>query len=318
VWGFATFQHCARDSAVTLRCALVLEILVAGVSAFRLSEVVTASPTGDPAARYIELEAIGDGCLFPSTVVRTYDAAGGFVADTMPFANTTCFTDGAFLVFATPAAQTTYMTTADAALVPAIPLAAGQLCLVSSTTRYDCVRWGAITMPVHDLFAPNDDTSAGAPPGGFALARIADVNVVSADWRIETPTPRAPNNGMPWDPGDAGIDAAPPDASDDGGLDPDATPPIDAPFTVDAAHVDANDRFLDLDPRGGAVCGCGASGGPGTAALALALVALLSVPRGAGRSRRAAPRRARGPSSRSRPTPSSDDRARASDRARRA
>lgn len=252
-----------------------------GVSAFRLSEVVTASPTADPAARYIELEAFGDGCLFPSTVVRVYDAAGGFVADAMPFASTTCFSNGTYLLFATPAAQTVFMTTADAAIVPALPEAAGQLCLVSSTTRYDCVRWGPITTPVHDLFAPNDDTSAGAPPGGYALARVADVNVVASDWRIETPTPRAPNNGMPWDPGDAGVDATSLDAAPmDGGGGEDAAMATDATPSVDAARVDANDRFLDLDPRGGAVCGCGAAGGLDTGALALVVtLALVARPR---------------------------------------
>lgn len=253
-------------------------LVLAGVAAFRLSEIVTASPTADPAARYIELEAIGDGCLFPSTVVRVYDAAGAFVADAMPFTNTTCFNDGTFLLFATPAAQTVFMTSADAAIVPTLPEAAGQLCLVSSTTRYDCVRWGPITMPVHDLFGPNDDTSAGAPPGGYALARIADVNVVAADWRIETPTPRAVNDGMPWDPGDAGIDASPPDAAPgDGGAIDDGG--IDAPFTVDAARVDANDRFLDLDPGGGAVCGCGAGAGPSSGLVAGATLLLLMTRR---------------------------------------
>ena len=269
-----------------------------GVAAFRLSEVVTASPTADPAARYVELEAIGDGCLFPSTVVRAYDAAGGFVADAMPFTSTTCFADGTLLLFATPAAQAAYMTTADAAIVPVLPAAAGQLCLVSSTTRYDCVRWGPITTPVHDLFAPDDDTAAGAPPGGYALARVADVNVVAADWRIETPTPRAPNDGAPWDPGDAGIDAAPPDAAPgDGGAGDDAAPAIDAPFSVDAARIDANDRFLDLDPGGGATCGCGAAGGPGAGALAV-LVTLALIARTC---RRGSPARARDLPSRARP-----------------
>jgi uncharacterized protein (TIGR03382 family) len=252
-----------------------------GVSAFRLSEVVTASPTADPAARYIELETIGDGCLFPSTVLRVYDAAGAFVADAMPYASTTCFDDGAFLLFATPAAQSVFMTgAADAAIVPTLPEAAGQLCLVSSTTRYDCVRWGPITTPVHDLFAPGDDTSAPAPPGGYALARIADVNVVSADWRIETPTPGAANDGTPWDPGDAGVDAmlAVDAAPGDGAIAADAG--VDAPFTVDAARADANDRFLDLDPRGGAACGCGAGGGAGALTLALvSALVLLARPR---------------------------------------
>ncbi len=251
----------------------------AGVAAFRLSEVVTASPTGDPAARYVELEAIGDGCLFPSTVVRVYGPDGASMGDAMPYASTTCFTDGTFLLFATAEAQSVYMTAADTSVVPALPLAAGQLCLVSSTTRYDCVRWGPITTPVHDLFAPADDTSAPAPPGGFALARVADVNVVSTDWRVETPTPRGPNDGTPWDPGDAGVDATPTDASGDASGTPDAASGEDAASSVDAAQVDANDRFLDLDPRGGAVCGCGAGAQRGAVSAVLAALILISLRR---------------------------------------
>lgn len=241
-------------------------LAVAGVAAFRLSEVVTASPTADPAARYVELEAFADGCLFPTTVLRSYDAGGAAIGEVAPFSETICFADGAYLLFATPAAQAVYATgMPNGAAVPMLPVAAGQLCLISSTTRYDCVRWGPITQPVHDLFGPADDTSAAAPPGGFALARIADVNVVEADWRIESPTPRAPNDGTPWDPGDAGIDAAPTDAGASDAA-TDGPRPIDAPFTVDGARIDANDRFLDLDPGGGAACGCGASGTRGGAA----------------------------------------------------
>ncbi len=261
-------------------CLVVLAVTMAspaaaGVSAFRLSELVTASPTADPAARYIELEALGDGCWFPSTVVRVYDPAGGTLGDAMPFASTTCFTAGTYLLFATPAAQAVFMTAADTAIVPVLPAAAGQLCLVSSTTRYDCVRWGTITTPVHDLFGPADDTTTLAAPGGLALARVADVNVVAADWRVESPTPRRPNDGTPWDPGDAGVDASP--ATDAGGDDAgrDGPAPIDAPFAVDAARVDANDRFLDLDPGGGASCGCGA--GASTSAAVTALLVVLAL-----------------------------------------
>jgi MYXO-CTERM domain-containing protein len=252
-------------------------LAVAGVAVFRLSEVVTASPSADPAARYVELEVFGDGCLFPSTVLRAYDPAGTALGEVAPFASTTCFAAGDYLLFATPAAQAAYATgPVNGAAVPQLPAVAGQLCLISSTTRYDCVRWGTITTPVHDLFGPADDTSAPGPPGGFALARVADVNVVEVDWRVETPTPRAPNDGTPWDPGDAGVDAAPVDGGpDDGGLD--APRPIDAPFVVDGAHVDANDRFLDLDPGGGAACGCGAGGGaPSGALTAVVLAGLLA------------------------------------------
>lgn len=189
----------------------VFSLVVAGVAVFRLSEVVTASPTADPAARYIELEVFGDGCLFPTTVLRAYDGDGAALGEVAPFASTTCFSTGTYLLFATPAAQAAYMTAADGAAVPQLPVAAGQVCLVSSTTRYDCVRWGVITTPIHDLFGPDDDTSAGAPPGGFAVARVANFNVIEADWRVETPTPRAPNDGTPWQPGDGGVDAMPTD-----------------------------------------------------------------------------------------------------------
>ncbi len=246
----------------------------AGPSAFRLSEVATASATGDPAARYVELFAEDAGCVFPSTEVVAYRADGVVLGRAAPFAATTCFASGTYLLLATPAAQAAFMTGADAALVPALPGAAGQLCLVSSTTRYDCVRWGAITVAVHDLFGAGDDSSALAPPGGLALARVADTDVVAADWRVETPTPRRPNDGTPWEPADAGVDAPPPiDAAVD------ARPPRPDAGGLDAAPVAARSQaFLDLDPGGGAVCGCGAAPGAGTGLVGL-LAALLLVRR---------------------------------------
>ncbi len=226
----------------------------AGPSGFRLSELATASSTGDPAARYVELEATSEGCVFPSTEVVAYGADGTALGRASPFAATTCFAAGTFLLLATPAAQAAFMTGADSALVPALPGASGQLCLVSSTTRYDCVRWGTISVPVHDLFAPGDDTSALRPPGGLALARVADDGVVATDWRVETPTPRGPNDGTPWEPLDAGLDAPP---AVDAAVD--ARPPRpDGGSGADAAPPDAaSQSFLDLDPGGGAACGCG-------------------------------------------------------------
>lgn len=252
----------------------------AGPSAFRLSELATASATGDPAARYVELEATAAGCVFPSTEVVAFSAAGAEVGRAAPFTGTTCFGAGHFLLLATPAAQAAFATGADAALVPALPAAAGQLCLVSSTTRYDCVRWGTITTPVHDLFAPGDDTSALAPPGGLALARVADTGVVVTDWRVESPTPRGPNDGTPWEPGDAGVDAPPMiDAAVD------ARPPRPDGGGLDAATADASSQeFLDLDPGGGA-CTCHA-GASAVGAAPLVLVGLWLVAARAVRRRR--------------------------------
>lgn len=238
----------------------------AGVGGFRLSEIVTASSVGDPAARYVELEATDDACVFPSTRVVSYDADGAVIGDASPFARARCVTAGTFLLLATPAAQVAFATTADGALVPPLPPLAAQVCLVSTVTRYDCVRWGAIATPIHDLFGPTDDTSAAAPPGAIALARVAATDVIAVDWRTETPSPRGPNDGTPWDPSDAGVDAPFADA----GIDAIA---IDAPrfdATFDATEVDGSQAFLDLDPGGGAGCSCD-GGGAGRSGLGLAV-----------------------------------------------
>ena len=247
---------------------------LAGPSNFRLSELATASSTGDPAARYIELEAVAAACVFPSTEVVAFNAAGVEMGRTSPFTEARCFPAGHYLLLATPQAQAAFMTAADAALVPALPGASGQLCLVSSTTRYDCVRWGSITTPVHDLFAPDDDTAALAAPGGLALSRIADTDVIAVDWEVATPTPRGPNDGTPWDPGDAGIDGPPPI---DAAVDARVPRPDGGGGSQDAAVLDAPPQtFLDLDPGGGAACGCRTGASPGaTLPLALGALALL-------------------------------------------
>lgn len=253
-----------------LACSLPPGLAAAGVSGFRLSEVVTASASGNPASRYIELEATAEACVFPSTRIVSYDASGAVIGDVGPFASATCVAPGTFLLLATPAAQAEFATGADGSLVPTLAPIAGQVCLVSTGTRYDCVRWGPIATPVRDLFGPTDDTSAPAPPGAIALARVAETHVVDVDWRTETPTPRGPNDGSPWDPSDAGIDGPLADA----GVDAFA---VDAPSLVDAPapiEPDASQRFLDLDPGGGATCGCAGSQGPGWA-LGLVVLALV-------------------------------------------
>jgi hypothetical protein len=223
-----------------------------------LSEVATASAVGDPAARYIELEATAEACVFPSTRVISYDGAGRVLGDTAPFPSATCVAAGTYLLLATPAAQVAFATTADGNLVPPMDLDAGQVCLVSTTTRYDCVRWGPVGSPLRDLFGPDDASSAVPPPAGLALARIGELHLIAIDWRVESPTPRRPNDGSPWDPADAGVDAPRPDAAVDA-LTVDARR-VDA--AIDAVPADGNQQFLGLDPGGGAACGCGTGARP--------------------------------------------------------
>jgi hypothetical protein len=250
----------------------------AAVGDWQLNEVVTAASNGDASARYVEVYANADACWFPSTRLDVYDAGGHLIGSTAPYLTTTCFTSGTYLVVGTAAAGTAFSFTPDALGLPALPTGAGQLCFASSTTDYDCVRWGAISVPIHDFLGTADDTSAPAPPPGIALARTQVTHVVADDWTLEAPTPRALNNGALYVPPDAAlIDAAPPppDAQVFDAAPPDAVvdarPPSDAaPLPPDAeAHT-----YLDLDPGGGA-CTCRSTSPGGALPIALALFALV-------------------------------------------
>jgi MYXO-CTERM domain-containing protein len=248
----------------------------AGVEDWEVNEIVV-SAGGDSAVRYIELVNLPGGCLFPTSRVTSYDA-GGAVVDTQSLvAGTTCFGADTYYLIATSAAKSLFDTDADVSMAPLIPAAAGQVCFISSSTRYDCVRWGSITTPVVDFFGAADTTEAPAPGDGIALERIATTHVVEDDWALDAPTPRGPNDGTPWSPPDAGPtpDAfPPPDAG------PDAGPEPDAWILPDARPVfDANPQgFLDLEAGGGAACSCtGGTAAPGTFALLLAAGLLATI-----------------------------------------
>lgn len=245
----------------------------AGGASWRLSEVLPRGDGGDPAIRFVELYATADGCWFPTTQVAVYDGAGAVLDTAAPFAETTCFDADAYLLLATAEAGAAFGVTPDRAVVPAMPASARQVCLRSTTTIYDCVRWGAVSAPVHDLFGPDDDTAAAAPPPGVSAARVVETHVVAVDWELQAPTPRALNDGEPHVPPDGGVPDA--GAPDDGGV-VDAGPAPDG--WPDAARPDAgDDRYLDLDAGGGAGCGCRAGGGAAGAAAGWALLAAAAV-----------------------------------------
>ncbi len=248
----------------------------AGIEDWELNEVVT-SAGGDGAVRYLELANLAGGCLFPTSQVVVYDGAGQVVGTTALVSQTTCYGAPTYFLLATSAAVTWFGITADRQVVPALPSAAGQACFVSSQTRYDCVRWGPITTAVEDFFGVGDATSAQAPPDGQSLSRTDHTNIVSADWSVLSPTPRGPNDGTPWTPPDAGPT---PDAGAPADAGPDAGPRPDAAVIPDARPVgDASDqRYLDLDPAGGALCSC-RTGAGGTASVLLLLGAIALVGR---------------------------------------
>lgn len=250
----------------------------ADVEDWEVNEIVV-SAGGNPSAQYMELATPVGGCLFPSSRVEVFDAGGASLGAVGLAASTTCYGAPTYFLVASAGAAAHFGVEADVALNVPLPQSAGQVCFASSATRYDCVRWGPIETAIPDLFGPADQTSAPAPPDGIALARVMTTHVVADDWELAEPTPRAPNDGTPWSPPDAG---SVPDASPPG----DASPPQDAGPLPDArrspgASPDArDDRFLDLEAVGGA---CSSAGGDGGLLVALALAPLF------GRRRRAVP-----------------------------
>lgn len=263
----------------------------AGVEAWRINEV-GAGVGGDPELRFVELYAppspSADSCFFSSTRLEVLAADGTLVGSVTPFGTTTCFAGDTYFLFATTAAATHYGVARDAALPYPLPAGGGQVCFRSSATRYDCVRWGAITFPVTDLGDPSDTTSAPAIPDGQALARVATTNVVAMDFVIQSPTPRQPNDGTVWYPPDAGPtpDGSPlPDADlADARMFPDARPRPDA-------DTSGPPTWTAADPGGGGcavatAAGPGGRRGGGGAAIAIGLLGALGLLRAAPRRRR--------------------------------
>jgi hypothetical protein len=251
----------------------------ASIADWRISEVQPARD-GNADIRYIELfvpPGTTGNCLFPTTRLEVFDAQGLLLGAVMPFAATICYPGDTFFLFATPAAAAAFGITADAPLGVAIPAFAGQVCFASSSTRYDCARWGPIATPVGYLRALEDASSAPPIPGGQALARRGDTGVVADDFVLETPTPGQVNDGTPYQGPDAG---PPPDAAVDAPL-PDARTfarPDAAPVVRPDALVDP--RFLSADPGGGGL-GCQTAPGrpmarSGGATVVVSLLALLA------------------------------------------
>jgi hypothetical protein len=230
---------------------------------------VLVSAGGDASVRFVELANPVGGCLFPSSRVVVYDGAGGVLGSVTMVTQTTCYGPDTYYLLATSAAVAAYGVAADKTMAPVLPAGAAQVCFVSSTSRYDCVRWGSLATPLADFFGPGDTSVATSPPDSQALARTGRTHVVMDDWQILSPTPRGPNDGSPWSPPDAGPtpDAGPPpDAGPDAGPRPDAAMLPDARPTADASPQ----RYLDVDPGGGATCSCrGGADGGGSALLIL-------------------------------------------------
>jgi uncharacterized protein (TIGR03382 family) len=258
------------------------------VADWRVNEVFP----GTGAVRFVELYAPPsaeiDNCLFPTTRLELYDPFGSLLGAVAPFETTVCFPGNTYLLFATPEAQSTFGVVADAPLPVPIPAAAGQVCLASSQTRYDCARWGNIVEPIRYFRNVSDESSAPSIEPGTSLARRGDTSMIAADFVLLAATPRQPNDGTVIPAPDAG--PPPPDAAPapDAAPFPDASPfaPGDArtfPAPPDAAPIPA---FLTARPGGG---GCQTAGADAPSLAAWITLALLLWRRNGTARRRAAP-----------------------------
>jgi len=246
------------------------------VAAFRVNEVFP----GTGGVRFVELyappSAEVDNCFFPTTRLELYDSFGSLLGAVAPFETTVCFPGDTYVLFATPEAQSTFGVVADAPLPVAIPAAAGQVCVASSQTRYDCARWGSIAVPIRYFRNVSDESSAPSIEPGTSLARRADTSMIAADFALQAPTPRQPNDGTIIPTPDAG--PAPPDAAPavDAAPFPDAPPFVrgDARMFPPEPDAETVPVFLTAQPGGGG-CACRTAGEgappPGWLILALLL-----------------------------------------------
>ncbi len=271
----------AASKILSARSALALTFLAAlmapreawaGLEDWELNEVHLQSQS-DTGLRFVELVNASGGCLFPSSTLNLYSGDGALL-DVMALAQaTTCYGAPTYLLLATAEASIFFGVDSDVGVLAELP-SSGQLCFVSSATHYDCVRWGSIASPIVDLFGSSDTSVVPAPANNFSLIRAQSTHVVNADWLSETPTPRAPNDGSPWSPPDAGPlpDASP---SVDAGPLPDAGQRRDAGPPPDATPDARNTRYLDLDAVGGD-CSCQHGGGKGTMVSFLILLGIFA------------------------------------------
>jgi hypothetical protein len=251
----------------------------ATIADWRVNEVYP-DDAQSPGVRYVELfvpPGTTANCLYPTTRLEVWDAQGQLLGTAAPFVSTVCYDAGTTFLLASAAAVDHFGATRDAPFELAIPAYAGQLCLASSQTRYDCARWGPIGKPIGYLRNLADTSTAASIPSGQALARVNDTGDIAVDFVVEAPTPGRVNDGSIYQGPDAGpapsdaplaADAGPPDG-------PSANLP-DAREFFERPDARLDPRFLSADPGGGA-CQCqavGRGGGPPLGWLALSSLAL--------------------------------------------
>ncbi|MFN2594602.1 MAG: hypothetical protein ABR579_06910 [Actinomycetota bacterium] len=203
----------------TLYLAVVLS-LAAGLLAvsappaaatFHLIKVreVYAGSTTNPTSQYIELQMYSpQEILLAGHTLTVYDATGKDVGD-FTFPGIVYGANQAYILLATPEAESEFNVTADLAMTPVVPRSGGKICWVTDEPPpVDCVSWGNYQGPPRyagNPFAPN----TGIPPGIAMQRKISggrdpnmleeedDTNDSAADFQLARPDPHSNSESYP-------------------------------------------------------------------------------------------------------------------------
>ncbi|MFN2593881.1 MAG: hypothetical protein ABR579_03205, partial [Actinomycetota bacterium] len=175
----------------------------------KVREVYAGSAT-NPMSQYVELQMYSAQQIFlAGHKLTAYDSTGTDVGD---FTFTSIMTNGAsqaYVLLATPQAESEFDVTADLAMTPVLSPAGGKVCWATDQAPpVDCASWGNYSGSKDDAGTPFS-ANTGIPPGSAMQRKISggddpssldasdDTNDSSADFQLAQPDPHANGTASP-------------------------------------------------------------------------------------------------------------------------
>jgi hypothetical protein len=159
---------------------------------------VFAGTADQPAAQFVELQMYSAGQAFVSGHdVKIFDASGEVVGTFTFTQSMSNSEDNAYILVATPEAETMFGVTADLAMTPVITLSGGKACFADTI---DCVSWGSYSGDKEGTGTPFN-APTGLVPGQSMERKIAggdepdtldaadDTDDSAADFEAASPHP---------------------------------------------------------------------------------------------------------------------------------
>jgi hypothetical protein len=197
---------------MSLAAGLLAVWVPQAAATFHLIKVreVYAGSTTNPTSQYVELQMFSAQQIFlAGHTLSVYDATGKDVGD---FTFTSVVTNGAaqaYVLLATPQAESQFGVTADLAMTPVLTPGGGKVCWATDQTPpIDCASWGNYSGPADDAgnpFAPSTGIALGSAmqrkiAGGTdpnGLDAGDDTNDSATDFQIAQPDPHSNGGTSP-------------------------------------------------------------------------------------------------------------------------